>query len=87
MMEDFIARSAERREVAEARRREERRYLAERLDERCLGIIGRRFGVHQACFQGVRGQFDSLDAMRRDAYREVYMWLRKELRLYRKENK
>lgn len=84
---DGFSGDAGRREAAELRRREERRYLAERLDERCLAIIGRRFGVHQACFQGFRGEFDPLDAMRRDAYREVYMWLKKELRLYRKENK
>ena len=70
---------------AEERRAEERRYLCERLDERCIEIIGRRFGVHQACFQGVRGQYDPLDAMRRDAFREVYAWLRKERRAFRKE--
>ncbi|MEG2236067.1 MAG: hypothetical protein RRY13_00220 [Akkermansia sp.] len=34
------------------------------------------FEVHLPVFQGKMGQFDPLDAMRRDAYREVFLYCR-----------
>ena len=33
------------------------------------------FQTDLPCFQGGKGGFDPLDAMRRDAYREVVLWL------------
>lgn len=65
----------------------ERRVIGEAVTDEVLAVIARRFGVHQACFQGVAGKYDPLDAMRRDAYREVYYWLKKQVIKYRKENK
>ncbi len=58
------------------REKDDRAYLADRLDERALSIIEERFQTSLPCFQGVAGAFDPLDAMRRDAYREVCLWLR-----------
>ena len=55
------------------------------LDERGIEVIERRFECHLPCFQGGRGNFDALDAMRRDAYREVCMWLRDQLKQYKNE--
>lgn len=55
------------------------------LDERGIEVIERRFECHLPCFQGGRGNFDPLDAMRRDAYREVCLWLRDQLRLFLEE--
>ena len=66
--------------------RKRRRYLAEHLDEEVIRIIEERFECNLPCFQGHAGAYDPLDAMRRDAYREVTLWLRRELNLYRKEN-
>lgn len=65
----------------------ERKIIGEAVTEEVLAVIARKFGVHQACFQGVAGKYDPLDAMRRDAYREVYYWLKKQVIKYRKENK
>lgn len=65
----------------------ERMIIGEAVTDEVLAVIARRFGVHQACFQGVAGKYDPLDAMRRDAYREVYYWLKKQVIKYRKENK
>jgi len=65
----------------------ERAIIGRAVTDEVLAVLARKFGVHQACFQGVAGRYDPLDAMRRDAYREVYMWLRKQVLLYRKENK
>lgn len=64
---------------------ERRAYIAQRVDERFLAYLEDRFGANLPCFQ-VRadGSFDALDAMRRDAYREVILWLRREHDLYLK---
>ena len=69
------------------REERERKVIGEAVTDKVLAIIARKFGVHLACFQGVAGKYDPLDAMRRDAYREVYHWLRKTVMKYRKENK
>lgn len=56
------------------------------LDEMSLAIIEERFGCGLPCFQKQEGGgFDPMDAMRRDAYREVTLWLRYQLKQYRKE--
>ena len=71
----------------EERERRDRAVIGRAVTDEVLAVIGRRFGVHRACFQGCAGRYDPLDAMRRDAYREVYHWLKKQVLLYRKENK
>ena len=75
--------------IEELKEREarERAVIGRAVTDEVLAVLAREFGVHQACFQGVAGRYDPLDAMRRDAYREVYMWLRKQVLQYRKENK
>ena len=65
----------------------ERAIIGRAITDEVLAVIARKFGVHQACFQGVAGRYDPLDAMRRDAFREVYTWLKKQVYQYRKENK
>lgn len=55
------------------------------LDERGIEELEKKFECHLPCFQMRDGSFDTLDAMRRDAYREVCIWLREQLTIYRKE--
>lgn len=57
------------------------------LDERGIEVLEKRFDCHLPCFMRVKpdGGFDPMDAMRRDAYREVCSWLREQLTIYRKE--
>lgn len=66
--------------------RRRRRYLAEHVDEQCIRFIEERFGCNLPCFQKkADGSFDPLDAMRLDAYREVCLFLRRELSLYQQQ--
>ncbi len=51
-------------------------HVANCVDERCLAHLEARFEVHLPCFQGKAHQYDPLDAMRRDAYREMCLYLR-----------
>ena len=74
-------------EQLKEREARERAIIGRAVTDEVLAVLARKFGVYQACFQGVAGRYDPLDAMRRDAYREVYMWLRKQVLQYRKENK
>ncbi len=50
-----------------------------------LEELERHFEVDLPVFQGKSGSFDPLDAMRRDAYREVFLYLRYQLNLARRE--
>ena len=52
------------------------RHLAAKLDEEAICAIEEHFQTHLPCFQGSKGNYDQLDAMRRDAHREVCLWLR-----------
>lgn len=49
--------------------------------EGVLDDLKQRFGTDLPCFQGKRGEFDPLDAMRRDAYREVVLYIEEKVRL------
>lgn len=71
VMAEELVRLAERRWKAKRvfLRSEEGRVLLEWMEE--------VFETGLPCFQGGRGGFDALDAMRRDAYREVLLWLRR----------
>lgn len=67
--------------------RARRKHIGERVDERFLGYLEERFGTGLPAFQRqAGGGFDPLDAMRRDAYREVVLWLRREWELYTKQH-
>lgn len=64
-----------------------RSYIGQRVDEQCIEYLEEKFGCKYACFtKRPDGTYDPLDAMRRDAYREVVGWLKKERELYKKEN-
>lgn len=44
-----------------------------------------RFQTDLPVFQGSPGNYDPLDAMRRDAYREIFLYIRRQLQLAIKE--
>lgn len=78
MMTDSITRMKEQA-------RKDRAHLAAHIDSRCISILERKFSTHQAAFLRTPNGYDPLDAMRRDAYREVVQWLKSQLALARKE--
>lgn len=53
--------------------------------EQVLNDLERRFGTHLPVFQGKAGGYDPLDAMRRDAHREIFLVIRHQLELARQE--
>lgn len=68
------------------KQKKRRKHLAEHIDEATINYLEERFQTNLPCFQGVAGQYDPLDAMRRDAYREVILWLKHEISLAKKED-
>ena len=71
--------------------REERRRLLALFSrpegEQVLADLERRFETHLPVFQGKAGGYDPLDAMRRDAHREIFLLIRHQLELARQEAK
>ncbi|MBR1982580.1 MAG: hypothetical protein IKA23_07505 [Akkermansia sp.] len=55
--------------------------------EQVLSDLERRFETHLPVFQGKSGSYDPLDAMRRDAHREIFLVIRHQLELARQEAK
>lgn len=53
--------------------------------EQVLADLEERFETHLPVFQGKPGSYDPLDAMRRDAHREVFLVIRRRLSLARQE--
>lgn len=51
-----------------------------------LSFLEGRFQVDLPVFQGGPGSYDPLDAMRRDAYREVFLYIRRQLQLALEES-
>ena len=51
-----------------------------------LSFLEARFQTDLPVFQGSPGNYDPLDAMRRDAYREVFLCIRRQLQLALKES-
>lgn len=49
--------------------------------EGVIADLKKRFETGLPCFQGKRGEFDPLDAMRRDAYREVILYIEEKITL------
>ena len=72
-------------EHARAVRRRLLRTLGSDEGERVLTELEQRFETHLPVFQGKAGSYDPLDAMRRDAHREVFLVIRRQLELARKE--
>lgn len=62
--------------------------FAQPLNEQGIEVLERKFECHLPCFMrvGSNGGFDPLDAMRRDAYREVCMWLKEQYRIFLTES-
>ncbi len=74
----------------EQAREERRRLLAvfsQPEAEQVLQDLERRFETHLPAFQGKAGNYDPLDAMRRDAHREIFLVIRHQLELARQEAK
>lgn len=69
--------------------REERRRLLALFSTpeggQVLADLERRFETHLPVFQGKAGVYDPLDAMRRDAHREIFLVIRHQLELARQE--
>ncbi len=90
----MIARDPERddihRRLLEKARSARRRLLAvlgSEEGEAVLCHLEERFETGLPVFQGQRGAYDPLDAMRRDAHREVFLVIRRQLELARREAK
>ena len=56
--------------------------LKEAFTSEVLDILEKEFQTNLPCFQGKAGSYDPLDAMRRDAQREVLLWVRYEIEQY-----
>lgn len=53
--------------------------------ELVLAALEQRFETELPVFQGKAGSYDPLDAMRRDAHREVFLVIRHQLNLAKQE--
>ena len=51
-----------------------------------LSFLEARFQTDLPVFQGSPGNYDPLDAMRRDAYREIFLYIRRQLKHSLKES-
>ncbi len=74
-------------ERARAHRRRLLAVLGTEEGEAVLSHLEERFETSLPVFQGQRGAYDPLDAMRRDAHREVFLVIRRQLELAREEAK
>lgn len=74
--------------IAHAReeRRRLRRLFSTPEGELALRDLEARFNTNLPAFQGQAGCYDPLDAMKRDAQREVFLVIRHLLQLAEKEN-
>ncbi len=71
---------------ARAARRRLRAVLGSPAGQRVLAELEARFETELPVFQGRRGEYDPLDAMRRDAHREVFLVIRRQLALAEQES-
>ncbi len=72
-------------EKARASRRRLLSVLGTEEGEAVLAHLEERFETRLPVFQGQAGSYDPLDAMRRDAHREVFLVIRRQLELAREE--
>lgn len=56
-----------------------RRTLAQQITPETLDILKEQYQTNLPCYQGTQGNYDPLDAMRRDAQREVILWIESEI--------
>ena len=56
--------------------------LKEACTPEVLDILEKEFQTNLPCFQGKAGSYDPLDAMRRDAQREMLLWVKYEIEQY-----
>lgn len=76
-------------QAVERARAERRRLLSlfgSAEGQQVLTELEARFETDLPVFQGKAGSYDPLDAMRRDAHREVFLVIRHQLALARKES-
>lgn len=77
------------RDILAEQARERRRRLLELFDtpqgEQVLADLEQRFETDLPVFQGHAGSYDPLDAMRRDAHREIFLVIRRQMELARRE--
>lgn len=74
-------------EKARAERRRLLSVLGSPDGQQLLADLELRFETHLPVFQGKPGAYDPLDAMRRDAHREVFLQIRHQLCLAKQEAK
>ena len=72
-------------ERARAERRRLRSLFGTAEGQQVLAELEARFETDLPVFQGKAGSYDPLDAMRRDAHREVFLVIRHQLSLAEKE--
>ena len=73
-------------ERARASRRRLLAVLGTPAGQQVLAELESYFETHLPAFQGKRGAYDPLDAMRRDAHREVFLVIRHRLALAERES-
>lgn len=64
-----------------------RAHLAAHITPETISYLEAEFQTNLPCFQGSQGNYDPLDAMKRDAQRELVLWLKNELAQYEKQQK
>ena len=74
------------REEIQKRDKNDRIHLAQTVDARTISILKRKFGTDKACFLPGPNGYDPMDAMRRDAHREVFLVIRRQLSLAERES-
>lgn len=74
-------------EAAKAARQRLLSVLGTAEGSQVLEDLERRFETDLPVFQGKAGNYDPLDAMRRDAHREVFLVIRRQLALAHREAK
>lgn len=58
---------------------DKRKTLKQAITPKVLQILKDKFQTNLPCFQGTQGHYDPLDAMRRDAHREIILWIENEI--------
>lgn len=86
MIDEFDGPNEEQLEFL-SRLNHQRGVLKAAFTDEVMGILEEQFQTELPCFQGEAGQYDPLDAMRRDAHREVLLWVRREASLYQEDGR
>lgn len=62
-----------------------RAHLAAHITPETIAYLEAEFQTNLPCYQGTQGNYDPLDAMKRDAQREIILWLKNELTQHEKQ--